>query len=141
MLSCFELVAMLECCTRAPESLASEPYNRGVVTATQRVKPRLRGVFHEVGFFVGIGVGIPLVLTADEGRARLSAVVFALCVVICFGASALYHRPTWQPNVRGWLARVDHAGLYLLIAGTYTPFGLLVLSTGWAIPVLSIVWV
>jgi hemolysin III len=61
-------------------------------------------------------------------------------VAACFGASALYHRPTWSPRVRAWLARLDHAGLYLLIAGTYTPFGLLVLSPGWAIPVLSIVW-
>jgi hemolysin III len=57
-----------------------------------------------------------------------------------FGASALYHRPTWTPTARSWLARLDHAGIYLLIAGTYTPFGLLVFSRGWAIPVLSIVW-
>jgi len=80
------------------------------------------------------------VLTAESGRARISAAVFATCVVVCFGVSALYHRPTWRPGVRAWLRRADHAGVYLLIAGTYTPFGLLVLSTGWAIPVLSIVW-
>jgi hemolysin III len=104
------------------------------------VKPRLRGVFHEVGFFAAVGLGIPLVLTAHPGRARLGAIVFAVCVAGCFGASALYHRPTWPPRMRARLARVDHAGVYLLIAGTYTPFGLLVLSEGWAIPVLSIVW-
>jgi hemolysin III len=97
-------------------------------------------VIHELGFFAAVGLGIPLVLTAHAGKARIAAIVFALCVAGCFGASALYHRPTWQPNVRGWLARLDHAGVYLLIAGTYTPFGLLVLSTNWAIPVLSIVW-
>jgi hemolysin III len=111
-----------------------------VVTAAPRAKPRLRGVFHEWGFFAAVGLGIPLVLTAHAGRARLAATVFALCVAGCFGASALYHRPTWQPNVRGRLARLDHAGVYLLIAGTYTPFGLLVLSRNWAIPVLTIVW-
>ena len=104
------------------------------------VKPRLRGVFHEFGFYVALGLGIPLALTADPGRARLSAIVFAACVALCFGASALYHRPTWSPPVRSRLARVDHAGVYLLIAGTYTPFGLLVLSTGWAVPVLTVVW-
>jgi hemolysin III len=97
-------------------------------------------VIHELGFFAAVGLGIPLVLTAHPGRARIAAIVFALCVAGCFGASALYHRPTWQPNVRSWLARLDHAGVYLLIAGTYTPFGLLVLSRNWAIPVLSIVW-
>jgi hemolysin III len=111
-----------------------------VVISAPRVKPKLRGVIHEIGFFASVGLGIPLVLTAHPGKARIAAIVFALCVAGCFGASALYHRPTWQPNVRGWLARLDHAGVYLLIAGTYTPFGLLVLSRSWAIPVMSIVW-
>jgi hemolysin III len=104
------------------------------------VKPRLRGVFHELGFYVALGLGSALVATADAGRARVAAVVFATCVVLCFGASALYHRPTWTPRVRAWLARLDHAGVYLLIAGSYTPFGLLVMSKGWAVPVLTIVW-
>jgi hemolysin III len=105
-----------------------------------RAKPRLRGVFHEIGFYVALGLGFALVATAEGGRARLSAVVFSACVIICFGASALYHRPTWTPNVRAWLARLDHAGVYLLIAGSYTPFGLLVMSKAWAIPILAIVW-
>src|SRR5688500_15989607 len=105
-----------------------------------RTKPTLRGVFHELGFYAALGLGAALVLTADPGRARVAAVVFASCVAACFGASALYHRPTWGPNVRSWLARLDHAGIYLLIAGTYTPFGLIVMSPGWAVPVLSVVW-
>ncbi len=105
-----------------------------------RVKPRLRGVFHEIAFFTFVVLAVPLVWSAHEGKARISALVFAVCVVLCFGASALYHRPTWQPRARSWLARADHAGIYLLIAGTYTPFGLLVMSRNWAIPVLTIVW-
>jgi hemolysin III len=108
--------------------------------ALPRVKPKLRGVFHEVAFFVAVAVGIPLVLSADGGKARVSAIVFASCVALCFGASALYHRPTWKPRARSWLARLDHAGIYLLIAGTYTPFGLLVFSHAWEVTVLSIVW-
>jgi hemolysin III len=104
------------------------------------VKPKLRGRFHELGFYAAIGLGIPLVATAEAGKARIAASVFAASVAGCFGASALDHRPTWQPRTRRLLARVDHAGVYLLIAGTYTPFGLLVFSKGWAIPVLSIVW-
>ena len=111
-----------------------------MVTLGPRAKPRLRGVFHEAGFFAAVGLGIPLVLTAHAGKARISAIIFALCVALCFGASALYHRPTWQPRTRSWLARLDHAGIYLLIAGTYTPFGLLVLSHTWSVVVLSIVW-
>ena len=106
----------------------------------ERVKPRLRGVFHEIGFYVAVALGVPLVLTAEGARARVAAITFAACLAGCFGASALYHRPTWRPEVRAWLARVDHAGVYLLIAGSYTPFGLLVMSPGWAVPILSIVW-
>jgi hemolysin III len=105
-----------------------------------RVKPRLRGVFHEAAFYTFAVLAVPLVITTEGGKARASALVFAICVALCFGASALYHRPTWQPRARSWLARADHAGIYLLIAGTYTPFGLLVLSRNWAIPVLSVVW-
>ena len=111
-----------------------------MIATSERVKPRLRGVFHELGFYVALGLGFALVTTADAGRARLSAVVFSACVVVCFGASALYHRPTWTPRARAWLARLDHAGVFLLIAGSYTPFGLLVMSTQWAVPVLTIVW-
>jgi hemolysin III len=105
-----------------------------------RVKPKLRGVLHELAFYAALGLGAALVLTSDPGRARLAALVFSLSIAACFGLSALYHRPTWTPSVRARLARLDHAGIYLLIAGTYTPFGLIVLSPGWALPVLSLVW-
>jgi hemolysin III len=105
-----------------------------------RVKPALRGVFHEAGFFLVLALSVPLALTAETAKALVAAIVFSACLAGCFGASALYHRPTWTPVVRSWLARLDHAGIYLLIAGTYTPFGLLVLSKAWAIPVLTIVY-
>jgi hemolysin III len=108
--------------------------------AVVRVKPKLRGVFHELGFYAAVAGGVVLVATTEGGKARVAAIVFASCVAVCFGASALYHRPMWSPRVRPWLARLDHAGIYLLIAGTYTPFGLLVMSPGWAVPVLSVVW-
>jgi hemolysin III len=111
-----------------------------VIATSERIKPRLRGVFHELGFYVALGLGFALVATADGGRERVAAAVFSGSVVVCFGASALYHRPTWTPTVRAWLARLDHVGVYLLIAGSYTPFGLLVMSKGWAVPVLAIVW-
>jgi hemolysin III len=57
-----------------------------------------------------------------------------------FGASALYHRVLWEPRARRWMRRLDHAMIYTLIAGTYTPFGLLVLDGAWRITVLAIVW-
>jgi hemolysin III len=81
-----------------------------------------------------------MILAADGGRRRLAAAVFAGSVAACFGASALYHRVTWTPRMRLWMRRIDHAGVYLLIAGTYTPVSLLVLEGGWRPVVLAIVW-
>jgi hemolysin III len=97
-------------------------------------------VFHELGFYAAAAVGVVMVITAEPGKARVAATIFASCVALCFGASAIYHRPTWRPRARAWLARLDHAGIYLLIAGSYAPFGLIVMSKGWAIPILSIIW-
>jgi hemolysin III len=105
-----------------------------------RVKPRFRGVLHELGFYAAVALAVPLVLTAEGGRARISAIVFSSCLALCFGASALYHRPTWEPRVRARLAKLDHAGVYLLIAGTYTPVALCVFSRAWAVSVLAVVW-
>jgi hemolysin III len=119
---------------------ATQAYTKPLVATAQRVKPKLRGVFHELGFYVALGLGVALVLTTQDGRARTAAAIFAGCVAACFGASALYHRPTWSPAARARLARIDHAGVFLLIAGTYVPFGLLVMSTDWAVPMLSVVW-
>src|SRR2546429_4689833 len=95
------------------------------MTATPpRVKPRLRGVFHEGAFYVAVVLGVVLVVTAEPGRARVSATVFASCVAACFGFSALYHRPTWQPRARSWLPPPEHARLFPLIPGAYTPLRL-----------------
>jgi len=111
-----------------------------LVATAERVKPKLRGVFHELGFYAALGLGVALILTTQDGRARTAAAIFAVSVAACFGASALYHRPTWTAAARARLARLDHAGVFLLIAGTYVPFGLLVMSTDWAVPMLSVVW-
>src|ERR1043165_7318093 len=107
---------------------------------TVRIKPKLRGVFHEAGFYAALAAGAAMVATAEPGRGRVAALIFSSCVAVCFGASALYHRPTWTPRARAWLARLDHVGIYLLIAGSYAPFGLLVMSRAWAVSVLAIVW-
>jgi hemolysin III len=103
-------------------------------------RPRLRGVSHQWGFVAAIPAGILLVLAADEPRERVAAAVFAASVALMFGASALYHRVTWTPARRLWMRRLDHLGIYGLIAGTYTPFGLLALDGAWRVGVLAVVW-
>lgn len=61
--------------------------------------------------------------------------------MLTFGVSALYHRVDWRPAARRMMRRLDHASIYLLIAGTYTPYGLLVLSGAWQISILGVVWI
>jgi hemolysin III len=103
-------------------------------------KPKLRGVLHQAAFVIALALAPFMIFAADGGRRRLAAAVFAGSVAACFGASALYHRVTWTPRVRLWMRRIDHAGVYLLIAGTYTPVSLLVLKGAWRPIVLTIVW-
>jgi len=112
----------------------------GTTLANVPTRPVLRGVFHQVGFSVSLVVGTLLIVGADGARQHVAAAVFAAAVAICFGSSALYHRITWTPELRLWMRRVDHAGVYLLIAGTYTPVCLLVLTGAWRWTVLAVVW-
>jgi hemolysin III len=105
-----------------------------------RVKPRLRGVFHQYAFFVSLGSGTVLVLLAATARASVAAAVYAVSVAALFGVSALYHRVTWTGSARRRMRRLDHAMIFLLIAGTYTPVGLLVLKGTLASVVLAVVW-
>jgi hemolysin III len=105
-----------------------------------RVKPRLRGVFHQYAFFASLASGTLLVLLAATTKASLAAAAYAASVSALFGVSALYHRGTWTPPVRRRLRRLDHAMIFLLIAGTYTPVGLLVLQGTLATVVLAVVW-
>jgi hemolysin III len=105
-----------------------------------QVKPRLRGVLHEWAFYLAVPLGISVGLLADTSLAKVAAAVFAGGVVCMFGVSALYHRVTWSAPWRRWLRRADHAGIYVMIAASYTPFGLLVLSGDWRITVLAVVW-
>jgi hemolysin III len=108
--------------------------------AGELAKPKWRGVLHQAAFVIAVGLAPFLIVTADGGRAQFAAGVFAGSVVACFGASALYHRVTWKPRARLWMRRIDHAGVYLLIAGTYTPISLLVLQGAWRPVVLTIIW-
>ena len=103
-------------------------------------RPRFRGVLHQYAFFVSVVLAIPLVGVSSGANERAAAAVFACAVAVMFGVSALYHRISWRPGPRRWMRRLDHAAIYLLIAGTYTAFGLLALSGAWRWTVLPIVW-
>jgi hemolysin III len=105
-----------------------------------RRRPRLRGVIHQYAFFVSVVLGGALVIGADGAPGRTGAAVFAGCVASMLGVSALYHRIVWPPGPRRWMRRLDHAAIFLLIAGTYTPFALVALEGAWRAAVLAVVW-
>jgi hemolysin III len=112
-----------------------------VERAVQAVKPRLRGVSHMYGAIVSIPLGIALVVAAPNGKARLAAAIYAVAVIGLLSTSATYHRVNWRrPSARAWMRRLDHSMIFVLIAGTYTPFSLLVLDGTLATAVLIVVW-
>jgi hemolysin III len=105
-------------------------------------KPRLRGWLHTYAFFVAAAAGIVLSsIAATRGLAPLlCCVVYSLSVCGLFGVSALYHRRVWSPRGYQVMRRLDHSMIFLLIAGTYTPFSLLLLPRTTALWILGIVW-
>jgi hemolysin III len=106
-----------------------------------RGKPKLRGVSHQWAFAISVVAGGALVLAADGGRATLAAGIYALSLSALFGVSALYHRVNWKREDRRlWMRRLDHTMIFVLIAGTYTAFALLVLDGDLARGVLIALW-
>jgi hemolysin III len=111
------------------------------LTSTALQKPRLRGVSHQWAFFFSLVAGLALVIAAPSGRATTAAAIYAISVAALFGTSALYHRVTWSTqSARRWMRRLDHSMIFLLIAGTYTPFALLALEGTLATVILVVVW-
>jgi hemolysin III len=104
-----------------------------------REKPLLRGVSHEIAAFVALAAWIGLVAVAAPGRARAAATIYGATLLALFTISALYHRPTWAPRARLLWRRLDHSAIFLLIAGTYTPFCLLLGGTAGTVE-LAVVW-
>jgi hemolysin III len=105
------------------------------------LKPRLRGVLHQWAFLVSLVAGVVLVLEAGSAHARLAVSIYAVSVAASFGTSALYHRVDWRRvGVRRWMRRLDHTMIFVLIAGSYTPFGLLVLRGGLGAAIVFTAW-
>lgn len=107
-----------------------------IVTA----KPKLRGWLHAVMFPIALIAGIVLVATAPTPEARIASIVFSGTAALLFGVSALLHRGNWSPRTESVLRRFDHANIYLIIAGTYTPFAMLSLPPDQGRLLLVIVW-
>ena len=109
-------------------------------TFAEEVKPTWRGWIHAGTFPLAIILGIVLISLADGTAAKASSAVFMATSLLLFGNSALYHRFNWKPRTKLLLKRIDHANIFLLIAGTYTPIAVLALPPSQGILLLSLVW-
>jgi hemolysin III len=103
-------------------------------------KPVLRGWLHAGTFPVAVIAGLVLIVLAPEGRARIGAAVFVASAALLFGTSAVYHRGQWSRRAHQVLKRLDHSNIFLIIAGSYTPFALCLLPPDQARSLLLTVW-
>jgi hemolysin III len=127
---------------RAKAAAKAESARQAASEALSSVKPRLRGVSHEWAFFISLLLGAALIVAAKTPEATLAVTIYAISLSALLGTSALYHRVDWRrPDVRRWMRRLDHSMIFFLIAGTYTPFALLVLDGPLADAILVVVWV
>lgn len=103
-------------------------------------KPRLRGRIHQVAFWISIPSGVVLVALADGAMQTAVAAIYAASLTAVFGSSAAYHRGAWSDRAHGWMRRLDHSMIYILIAGSYTPVTVLILDGPWEAVLLSLAW-
>lgn len=125
--------------SESPEPGVRAALETRVEAVLEQVKPHLRGWLHAGMTPVALVAGVVLVWLASTTEGKVSAAVFAGTAVLLFGTSAVYHRGTWSPKVAGVLRRLDHSNIFLIIAGSYTPFALL-LPSDQARTLLVIVW-
>lgn len=133
------------CAEPSPATMAGaaprgRPMDPGLEPSLQpRLKPRWRGVSHLLAACVATPAVVFLWLGAGSWAARWGAAIYGLSLVTLLATSAIYHRPTWAPRARDLVGRLDQSAIFLLIAGTYTPFGLL-LGSGTGHLLLALVW-
>jgi hemolysin III len=108
--------------------------------AIREVKPRLRGWIHLVSTPLILAAAIVLICLSPTAETKIGSALYGISACLLFGVSALYHRGTWSPKVWLVLNRFDHSNIFLLIAGSYTPFALILLDGLSEVILLSVVW-
>src|SRR5699024_3712489 len=124
----------------APSTLTHAMAARARQLGLQLPKPRLRGMLHLFAFPATMVAGLVLVALGESLAIRLACVIFVVTAGLLFGVSATYHRGTWSPQRAIMLRRFDHANIFLIVAGTYTPIAVALLQPRQAVPLLGIAW-
>lgn len=119
---------------------AKLPLLEEATPVASEIKPTWRGWIHAGTFPVTIAAGIVLICLAQGTPAKWASAVYMLTSMLLFGNSALYHRINWSPKVKLVFKRIDHANIFLLIAGTYTPIAVLALPPSKGTLLLALVW-
>lgn len=112
-----------------------------VETVVAEVKPRLRGWLHAVNAPLTLAAGVVLVALSPTAQTRIGSAIYAFSALLLFSISAIYHRGTWSPRLHSFWMRFDHANIFLLIAGSYTPFALMLLEGRERAIMLSVAWI
>ena len=108
--------------------------------ALREIKPKLRGWLHLATAPLTLAAGIVLVVMSPTATTRIGSTLFAGSALVLFSVSAIYHTGTWSPRTWAFLRRFDHSNIFLLIAGSYTPFALILLEGTQQVVLLSVVW-
>jgi hemolysin III len=103
-------------------------------------KPIWRGLQHQWAAVFALGAGTTLVALAPTAKIRLAAAIYATSLALLLAVSAVYHRFNWSPGVRTWLRRADHASIFLLIGGTYTPIAMLAIGGDDGRSLMTVIW-
>ncbi|WP_329353014.1 hemolysin III family protein [Streptomyces sp. NBC_01261] len=125
---------------RSAAGQVADGLEAGVKRTAAALKPRLRGWLHAGVFPLALVGGIVLIAVSRTGAAVTACAVYAVSACLLFGTSAVYHRGTWGPRGEAILRRLDHANIFLIIAGTYTPLTVLLLPEGHQRVLLAVVW-
>ena len=122
---------------------SSMGWKRGKLTRDEPTKPLLRGKIHFVGFFLFLLLGTSLIIISKNEITRLCLCIYLLSMLMLFGTSSVFHTTPWRNNsVESFIQKADHASIFLLITGTYTPVIILFfdLTKSWPLAVLFIAW-
>ncbi len=114
---------------------------RAATHVSATVKPKLRGWLHAGAVPFALVAGIVLVALSSGTAEVVASAVYAATTVLLFTVSGVYHRGTWGPRAFGVLRRLDHANIFLIIAGSYTPFAVLLLAGGQRLVLLLVAWI
>ncbi len=115
--------------------------NPAELKKSSKPKPLLRGHFHQAMFFIMLGGGLILLLQSKSSMQLLGLIIYVFCALTMLGISSLYHRVTWTMAQRAVWKKFDHAGIYLMIAGTFTPVAIMGLGPQSSEKLLWTVWI